>query len=95
MEPHHPFALALPVDEQRDQLFERGRAGADAFAIRRRQIGDGWTDQGIRPDQHVGFVQTVSRAKSEQVWSTGACADETDNVTQLRWPDGSGRGRFR
>ena len=51
--------------------------------------------QGIRPDQHIGFVQTVSRAKSEQVWSTGACTDETDNVTQLRWPDGSGRGRFR
>ena len=33
--------------------------------------------------------------EEEQVWSTGACADETDNVTQLRWPDGSGRGRFR
>ena len=95
MEPHHPFALALSIDQQRDHVFERGRAGTDPFARSRSQIGDGRTDQGIRPDQHIGLVQTFSRAKGEQVWSTRACSDETDNVTQLRWPDGSGKGCFR
>ena len=95
MEPHHPFALALSIDQQRDQVFERGRAGTDPFARSRSQICDGRTDQGIRPDQHIGLVQTFSRAKGEQVWSTRACSDETDNVTQMRWPDGSGKGCFR
>ena len=95
MEPHYAFALAVLIDQQRDEIFESCCAGADPFAAGWSQIGNRWTHQGIRPDQDFSLLETFSCTKCEQVWCSWTCSDKTDNVTQMRWPDGSGRDRFR
>ena len=93
VEPHHMGPLALPIDQQRNHLFQGECAGTNCLAVLGHQLRNLRADQGIGPDQYIGVTQTFCRPEREQISGSWTSSNEADRMGQLSVGSGSDRRR--